>query len=79
MDQGKLTDKDIAADILGDVKEMLLGYHNASVEAVDPGVRSTFVNGHDDYMKEQRALWETMNSKGWYELGGSAGQGGVRS
>ncbi|MEA4882637.1 MAG: spore coat protein [Clostridia bacterium] len=68
MDEGRLTDKDIAADLLSDLKEMALGYHMATIEAANASVRSTFMNGHDDCMKEQRELWETMYSKGWYPV-----------
>jgi spore coat protein CotF len=77
--QGKFTDKDIASDLLSDLKEMLLGYHMATVESASPNVRSTFMNSHDDYMKEQRELWETMYSKGWYQIVGQAQQPGYHS
>ncbi|MCR4426502.1 MAG: spore coat protein [Firmicutes bacterium] len=68
MDQNRLTDKDIATDLLSDLKDMAFGYHMAAVEAADVNVRNTFSSHHDEYMREQRELWETMNAKGWYQM-----------
>ncbi len=68
--QNRLTDKDIATDLLCGLKEMALSYHMASVEAANPRVRTAFESAHDDAMKQQWELWQTMHSKGWYQLQG---------
>jgi spore coat protein CotF len=69
--QNRLTDQDIANDLLCGLKELALGYHMASTEAANQGVWNTFVNSHDEIMKQQRELWETMYSKGWYQVKGA--------
>jgi len=74
MDQrsNNLTDKDIAHDILCGLKGIALGYHTASSEAASQSAWKTFSSNHDDVMKHQRKLWETMYSKGWYQVQGQA-------
>ena len=67
MNQNRLSDRDIAQDLLSDLKELALGYHMATVEASSQTVRDTFKNNHDDWMNEQHGLWQTMYSKGWYQ------------
>jgi spore coat protein CotF len=63
VNQNRLSDRDIAQDLLSDLKELALGYHMATVEASSQTVRDTFKNNHDDWMNEQHGLCLFGNRK----------------
>ena len=75
MDQARLSDKDIATDLLNDIKEMALGYHLATMEAANMNVRNTFFNHHSECVKQQKELFDTMQARGWYQV--QPAQGGM--
>ncbi|NPV69399.1 MAG: spore coat protein [Firmicutes bacterium] len=64
----KLSDRDIAVDMLTGVKQLSSMYHNATMESANRDLRETFQKCHDEYVDSAKELFDYMNSKGWYRL-----------
>jgi len=79
----RLSDRDIAADLLSDAKELSSGYHMATMEAANRDLRRTFEGCHDEWVNAAKELFDYMYTKGWYQVqpaspGGGMG-GGIRN
>lgn len=65
----KLTDKEIAEDILTGQKYMLNYYYAPAIlEASANDLRSTFQHVHNNKQSEAKQVFDYLNSKGWYRV-----------
>lgn len=63
----RLTDKEIAEDILSGQKYMSNYYYAPAVlEANDPQLRSTFQQIYNEAQQEAKEVFDYLNQKGWY-------------
>ena len=73
----RLSDKDIAVDLLTGVKHLSSMYHNATMESANRDLREAFQKCHDEYVNSAKELFDYMHSKGWYQLSPATGQAGT--
>jgi len=63
-----LTDKDIADDILDNLKASTQGYTMGVLEAADQNIRQTFVEFQQGCQNSHWKLFNMMNERGWYQV-----------
>lgn len=67
-EQGVLTDREIAEDILTGKKYISNYYYAPAVlESMDPKLRSTFQQVHNNTQSQAKQVFDYLNSKGWYK------------
>ncbi|QUL98447.1 MAG: spore coat protein [Candidatus Fermentithermobacillus carboniphilus] len=65
--QRVLTDREIAEDILTSHKYLSNYYYAPAIlESMDPGLRSTFQQIHNDTQSEAKQVFDYLNARGWY-------------
>ncbi len=66
--QGTLTDREIAEDILTSQKYISNYYYAPAVlESMDPNLRNTFQQMHNETQSQAKQVFDYLNSKGWYK------------
>ena len=70
-----LSAKEIAEGLLGNEKLLAATYNTALLEAATPEVRETLCTLLLDTHHGQQALFEEMNSRGWYPVKKAEEQG----
>ena len=67
-EQGALTDRTIAEDILTSQKYLSNYYYAPAIlESMNPELRSTFQQVHNDTQTEAKQVFDYLNAKGWYK------------
>ncbi len=67
-EQGALTDRTIAEDILTSQKYLSNYYYAPAIlESMNPELRSTFQQVHNDIQTEAKQVFDYLNAKGWYK------------
>lgn len=67
-EQGALTDRTIAEDILTSQKYLSNYYYAPAIlESMNPELRSTFQQVHNDTQTEAKQIFDYLNAKGWYK------------
>jgi hypothetical protein len=65
---GILTDREIAEDILTGQKYLSNYYYAPAIlEAMDPELRNTFQQVHNDTQTEAKQVFDYLNARGWYK------------
>ena len=66
--QAALTDKECAQTLLGSEKLLTTTYNTALLESATPEVREALCTLLCDNHRAAQALFEEMNSRGWYPV-----------
>ena len=64
----QMTEKDMLQDGLASQKHITDSYNIFAGECVNPQLRGTFLNILDEEHRIQAELFNTMQSKGWYQV-----------
>ena len=64
----QMTEKDMLQDGLASQKHITDSYNTFAGECVNPQLRGTFLNILDEEHRIQAELFNTMQSKGWYQV-----------
>ena len=70
----KLTDRDIAYDILYGCKQGAMVCMDATLESASPHCRDIFHRLHDDHLRDQWRVWQFLHHKGEYRVAAASRQ-----